>query len=134
VNVHVKAPHHLGRVKRLVSLAFYENGLIFDSRIFFSFVDSFDWAGSHDVFTPEQKEKRRLPPMEIRAYEKYGIAIKIGDRSHPYSVEVEWAYPMWAEKIEFLTKMNIKTLDYLNEFLRGLCTPKPLDPRNRSVV
>jgi len=98
VNVYVRAPQHMGRVKKLISLAFYENDLIHNTWIYCAFVDSFRWAGAHDEF----RTSKRLPKTEIRAYEKMGFIIKTGDKSHPYSVEVEWAHPEWAEKIEFL--------------------------------
>lgn len=107
VNVHVRAPQHMGRVKKLVSLAFYENDMIFDTRIFLEFVDSFDWAGAHDEF----RTSKRLPKTVIRAYEKLGFIIKTGDKSHPYSVEVEWAHPLWAEKIEFFLEQLNKMMN-----------------------
>jgi hypothetical protein len=126
VSVHVRAPQTMGRVKQLLSYAFYESGLIFDSRVFDAFMKQVQWhgwTGAHDVFNTEQK----LPYKVIRNYEQYGFVIKAGDRSHPNAIEVEWVRPDYAEKLEILMEVNMRQLIEFKGFLQDLSTPKPLD-------
>lgn len=106
VKVHVKKPHNMGTVKRLVSLAFFSNGLIFEFKIFAGFVDNFKWKEHHDVHRTGRKQ--RLSYMKILTYKKLGLIIKLGDKSHPYDVEVEYVKPDWAEKLEFLMEQLTK--------------------------
>ncbi len=123
INVHIRDPHTMGRVKQLLSYAFFQSGLIFDSRVFDAFMKQIEWkgwAGAHDVYDTPQK----LPYRVIKNYEHLGFIIKLGDRSHPYSVEVEWVRPEWDEKLESFLEANIRQMQSFSEMLKDLSQPK----------
>jgi hypothetical protein len=102
VNFWVRAPASLGRVKQLLCNAFSFTGLIFENRHMAEVLDSARFKGAHDVFAVEQ----RLPYMRIDKYAKSnGVVIKLGDRTHPNAVEVEFCYPDWAERNEELLSL-----------------------------
>jgi len=68
---------------------------------------SIRFKAAHAVFgTPE-----RLPYMEIKLFKlSNGVIIKMGDRSHPHAIEIEYCYPDWAEKNERLLGQITKML------------------------
>lgn len=109
VNLHTKKPHIKGRLFQLFCNGFSMNGLIDSMVILDKILKSIRFKGAHAVFgTPE-----RLPYMEIRMFKlSNGVIIKMGDRSHPHAIEVEYTYPDWAEK-------NEQLLGKLYAFLRG---------------
>jgi hypothetical protein len=96
VNLRVTSPANLGKVKQLVSNGFGFTGLIFDDKVMTRVQETIHHYGSHHVFdvgTP-------LPKKTIKYFDKsHGIIIKIGDLSHPESVEVESHVPDWAERL-----------------------------------
>ncbi len=131
VSVYVRAPINMGRVKQLLFQAFFGTGLICDMRFFDKFTVGFTWSGSHDVWNASQK----LPYLVIKGYERSGIkAIKLGDRSHPYSVEIEWATPEWADKVEVALAQNAKSFDQFTAFMKEFSSPRKLNPADKSVV
>ena len=98
VNLHVASPVHLGKVKQLVCNGFSFSGLLFDDQVMLKVLESIHHYGSHYVFDVGSP----LPKKTIKDFEKsHGITIKIGDMSHPKSVEVESHVPDWAEKLTF---------------------------------
>ena len=57
------------------------------------------FKGAHYVFDA----KERLPKMDISFFEgSNGVTVKVGDRSHPSSVEVLAYCPDWGERNERL--------------------------------
>jgi hypothetical protein len=71
----------------------------------------------------------------IKGYERSGIkAIKLGDRSHPYSVEIEWATPEWADRVEVALAQNAKSFDQFTAFMKEFSSPRKLNPADKSVV
>jgi hypothetical protein len=59
------------------------------------------FKGAHYVFPVRQ----RLPKLTIDLFQKSsGIVIKVGDDTHPDSLEVLATYPDWAERNERLLK------------------------------
>jgi len=65
-------------------------------------LDNIHFKGAHDVWATSQ----RLPYMRIDKYAKSnGVIIKLGDRTHPHAVEVEFCYPDWAERNEELLSL-----------------------------
>jgi len=96
-NFIVRSPASLGRVKQLVCNAFAWTDLIQDNTVLAKVLDTIRFKGAHDVYPTSQ----RLPQMRITKYkESNGIVIKLGDRTHPHAVEVEFAYPDYAERNE----------------------------------
>lgn len=138
VNVMIRKPQHMGRVKTLLCRAFYETGLIFDSKVLDAFLANVHWKGSDDVF----EFPVRLPYRVIDNYtETHGIRIVTGDLSHPNAVEVQWVHPDWLERLELLQHHSIKTIEANSEqisqfskFLSDLSTPKPPRKDDRMVV
>lgn len=121
--IHVKKPQTMARVKRLLCLAFFDTGLIHDPKLLNPFLDKVRWLGASDVF--KSGSEKRLPYMKIDKYKAtHGIAIRLGDRSHPYDVEVDWVHPDWLEKLELMQEHNIKTIEEFTKFMKNLSQPK----------
>ena len=71
------------------------------------------FKGTHYVFATEE----RLPRLTIDLFAKSnGVIIKVGDASHPNSIEVVACYPDWAER-------NERLFEQLNETLKRLVEP-----------
>jgi len=99
VNIHTKKPHRKGRLFQLFCNGFSMNGLIDSMVILDNVLKSIRLKGAHAVFGSTE----RLPYMEIKLFQmSNGVIIKMGDRSHPHAIEVEFCYPDWAEKNEQL--------------------------------
>jgi hypothetical protein len=99
VNVYVRPPANMGRVKQLISNGFYKTGLIYEVKSLEQVFETFKFNGAHYVFDIGQ----RLPKKTIDAFAKsHGITIKIGDKSHPKGVEILMNSPNWAERNELL--------------------------------
>ena len=115
VNIHTRKPHLRGRLFQLFCNGFSMNGLIDSMKILNQLLKSIRLKVASAVFgTPE-----RLPYMEIKMFKlSNGVIIKMGDRSHPHAIEVEFCYPDWAEK-------NERLLAEINRGLRG----EPQQPR-----
>lgn len=109
VNIHTRKPHLKGRMFQLFCNGFSMNGLIDSMAILDKVLKSIRLKGAHAVFgTPE-----RLPYMEIKMFKlSNGVIIKLGDRSHPHAIEVEFCYPDWGEK-------NEQLLNQIYALLRG---------------
>lgn len=99
VNLHTIKPHLKGRLFQLFCNGFSMNGLIDSMATLDQVLKSIRLKGAHAVFgTPE-----RLPYMEIKMFQlSNGVIIKMGDRSHPHAIEIQYTYPDWAEKNEQL--------------------------------
>jgi len=107
VNIHTRKPHLKGRLFQLFCNGFSMNGLIDSMQILNGLLKSIRFKAAHAVFgTPE-----RLPYMEIKLFKlSNGVIIKMGDRSHPHAIEIEYCYPDWAEKNERLLGQITKML------------------------
>lgn len=114
VNVYVRSPASLGRAYQLVCNGFSFTGLITDIKVLEAVLKGLRFKGAHYVF----KVGQRLPRLTIDLFQKSsGIVIKVGDRSHPDSLEVIASYPDWAEK-------NERLFVQLSEFLQRFVTPE----------
>jgi hypothetical protein len=93
----VKKPANEGKAKSLFCEGFFKNGLITDLKVLNDCVSRIEVKGAHSVFP----SKQRLPYMVVDAFsDSHGILIKIGDRTHPNSVEVIWEVTKFQERIE----------------------------------
>jgi len=111
VNLYVRKPASLGRAYQLVCNAFSFTGLITDVKVLEGVLKGIRFKGAHYVF----ETKGRLPYLVIDLFQKSnGIVVKVGDRSHPNSVEVLAVYPDWAEKNE---RLNEQLVDVLSKVL-----------------
>lgn len=113
VNLYVRKPANLGKAYQLVCNGFSFTGLITDMKVLEKVLASVRFKGAHYVFATEQ----RLPRLTIDLFAKSnGVIIKVGDASHPNSVEVVAFYPDWAER-------NERLFEQLNETLKRLLEP-----------
>lgn len=119
VNLYVRKPANLGKASQLFCLGFYANGLISDIKILEPILRTLHFKSAHFAF----KTNERLPRINIPLFqESNGIFIKLGDRSHPHSVEVIASYMDWAERWERLAEKQLEALE-------GLGSSKTLKPR-----
>lgn len=99
VNLYVRKPANSGRISQLMANGFFASGLISDLTVFERVLKDVKFKGAHYVFETTQ----RLPQFSIDFFQKSnGVAVKVGDRSHPSGVEVIIHYPDWAERNEKL--------------------------------
>jgi hypothetical protein len=86
--------------------------LISDVKVLERVLASVRFKGAHYVFATEE----RLPRLTIDLFAKSnGVIIKVGDVSHPNSIEVIAYYPDWAERNERLFEQLNITLKQLLE-------------------
>lgn len=112
VNLYVRKPANLGKAYQLICNGFSFTGLITDMKVLERVLASVRFKGAHYVFPTEQ----RLPRLTVDLFAKSnGVIIKVGDASHPNSVEVIAYYPDWAERNERLFENLNKTLKRLLE-------------------
>ncbi|MDI6690975.1 MAG: hypothetical protein QME50_03790 [Candidatus Bathyarchaeota archaeon] len=99
VNLFVRKPANLGKAYQLICNGFSFTGLITDMKVLERVLASVRFKGAHYVFPTEE----RLPRLTIDLFAKSnGVLTKVGDASHPNSVEVIAYYPDWAERNERL--------------------------------
>ncbi len=111
VNLYVRKPANLGRAYQLVCNGFSFTGLIKDMKVLERVLESVRFKGAHFVFGTGQ----RLPRLTIDLFRKSnGVVIKVGDRTHPSSVEVIATYMDWAEKNEELLSRFVSLLQSLD--------------------
>jgi len=115
VNLYVRKPANLGRAYQLICNAFSFSGLITDIKVLEEILKGIRFKGAHYVFPVGE----RLPKLTIDLFQKSnGIVIKVGDDTHPDSLEVLATYPDWAEK-------NERLFEQINETLRNLLGAGP---------
>jgi len=113
VNLYVRKPANLGRAYQLICNGFSFTGLITDIKVLELVLSSVRFKGAHYVFSVGE----RLPRLTIDLFAKSnGIIIKVGDTTHPDSLEVIACYPDWAER-------NERLFEQLNETLKRLVDP-----------
>lgn len=99
VNVFVRKPASLGKAYQLLCNSFSFTRLITDFVVLEQMLKSLKFKGAHAVFDTGE----RLPYKVIDLFKlSNGVKIKLGDLSHPTAVEVEFCYPLWAERNEQL--------------------------------
>jgi len=125
---------NMGRVKQLVCNGFSFTGLVSDNKLMMGVLDSIQFKGAHDVYATAQ----RLPYMRIDKYaESNGVVIKLGDRTHPHAVEVEFSYPDWMERSERALELSRKAIEensiLIQQFFEGvkeIMQPKPVSQQD----
>lgn len=123
VNVYVRKPANLGRAYQLICNAFSFTGLVTDIKVLGQVLSGLRFKGAHYVFPVGQ----RLPKLTIDLFQKSsGIVIKVGDDTHPDSLEVLATYPDWAER-------NERLLEQMNDVLKRLLEP-PGSPQPKREV
>jgi len=113
VNLYVRKPANLGRAYQLICNGFSFTGLITDIKVLEEVLSNVRFKGAHYVFSVGQ----RLPKLTIDLFQKSsGIIIKVGDVTHPDSLEVIATYPDWAER-------NERMFEQLNDTLKRILEP-----------
>jgi hypothetical protein len=146
VNLWIKKPATIGRIKQLLANAFFATGIISDIQIFDLWANSIRLKGSHVVYDTGEK----LPYARIDFLkESLGVIAKMGDVTHPTSLELEFVYPDFQERAERLMDQNMKIMDLnakaletdaqalknFSEFMKDLSQSKPQKPEaDKSMI
>lgn len=113
VNLYVRKPANRGKAYQLICNGFFSTELITDIKLLEQVLLTVRFKSAHYVFPVGQ----RLPKLTIDLFhESNGIVVKVGDVTHPDSLELIATYPDWAEK-------NERLFDQLNETLKQLLQP-----------
>lgn len=124
VNGWVRKPANKGKMLQLLANGFSYTSLIEDINLFTKWANSFNVKGAHMVLDTGV----RLPYVKTSLLkESNGVIVTLGDKSHRTSLEIAFEFPMWAERLESLTKSNIKTIEKFSDFMNVLSSPKSLD-------
>lgn len=109
VNVWIRKPANKGKAAQILADAFLKTYVIPDIRIFEKFLASLRFKGASVTVDLGV----RLPYTKLSFLKKSnGVEITLGDLSHPTCIEVDYHYPLWAEKNEELL-----------QFFRSLFSP-----------
>ena len=120
VNLYILAPALRGRVYQLFCNGFSMTGLITDMTLLEKILGNIRLKSAHAVIPTTQ----RLPYMQVHVFKlSNGVVIKLGDKSHPNALEVEFCYPDFQEKSECL-------MAEIRDLLKGTNGPqrKDVDP------
>jgi hypothetical protein len=121
VNLYVRTPANVGKAYQLVCNGFSFTGLLTDVKILETVLSSVRFKGAHFVFDTRE----RLPHLVIDLFRKSnGVVIKVGDRSHPTSIEVIATYMDWAERNEQL----------LTDLRSHLAKPRPQPMKDQRYI
>jgi hypothetical protein len=111
VNLYVRRPANLGKAYQLICNGFSFTGLITDVKVLEQVLSSIRFKGAHYVFPVGM----RLPCLTIDLFQKSnGVVVKVGDRTHPDSIEVLANYPDWGERNE---RLFVQLHDFLSKLL-----------------
>lgn len=110
VNLYVRKPANLGKAYQLICNGFSFTGLITDIKVLEQVLATVRFKGAHYVFPVGL----RLPKLTIDLFAKSnGVVVKVGDRTHSDSLELQVTYPDWTER-------NERLFEQLNDFLKRL--------------
>jgi len=116
VGLSVRRPGNLGKAKQLFCDAFVNTGLVTDFKVLNPILEKIRPKSGHFPYSAGE----RLPYMVIRDFEQsHGIVIKVGDRTHPDSVEVIASFSDTLDgaldKLEQLEKSELKNGEALQK-------------------
>lgn len=121
INFWVKKPFTKGRIKQLLANGFYKYGVIDDIQMFDKWAGFARLKGAHLVYDTGE----RLPSARIDLLkESMGVIVKMGDLSHPTGLEIEFAYPDFAEKNELMFARMENVLRNFGDQIKDLSNPK----------
>jgi len=123
ITVWIHKPVSEGRLFQILCFGFSYSGLIEESNLD-AFLHSFKYKGAHLV----QDVGESLPYAKNTTLKgSLGVVVKLGDKSHPKGLEIEFCLPKWAEEFKILTELNIKTIESFAGFLGNTLSPKSKD-------
>ena len=116
VGLSVRRPGNLGKAKQLFCDAFVNTGLVTDFKVLNPILEKIRPKSGHFPYSAGE----RLPYMVIRDFEQsHGIVIKVGDRTHPDSVEVIASFSDTMDgaldKLEQLEKSELRNSEVLQK-------------------
>jgi len=118
INLWVRHTANLGRAFQLICNAFCFTGLITDLKFLDPILKKIKFKSAHYVFDVKQP----LPKLTIDLFGKSnGLIVKVGDRTHPTSLEIIASYPDWADRNE---KIMGDFLDIMNNFMNEMIPEK----------
>ena len=117
VNLSILAPALKGRVYQLFCNGFSMTGLITDVTVLEKILGCIRLKAGHAVIQTPQ----RLPYLQVHVFKlSNGVIIKLGDKSHPNALEVEFCYPDFQEKSERL-------MAEVRDLLKGVTRPERIE-------
>jgi hypothetical protein len=116
VGLNVLRPGNLGKAKQLFCDAFINTGLVTDFKVLNPVLERIRPKSGHFPYSAGE----RLPYMVIRDFEQsHGVVIKVGDRTHPDSVEVIASFTDTLDdaldKLERIEKNEMKSCEALQK-------------------
>lgn len=121
VNVWLKKPASFARGKQLLANAFFATGLVKDIQVFDLWANTLRFKGAHLVYdTGEHLPYARIDYLK----ESMGVVVKLGDVTHPTSVEIEFCYPDFAEKNEVALQQMTRAFQQFAQAFQGLSSPQ----------
>jgi hypothetical protein len=131
IRVWLKKPANKGKALQLLANGFLRTELIFDIRYFTKWAATLRFRGASAVIETGQ----RLPYLKIDLFkDSNGITIKLGDKSHPSAVEIDYYIPRWAEELHDTNKALNTTLRALNEMISSSSSQPPKSSDKGMVV
>ncbi len=133
VGLSVRRPGNLGKAKQLFCDAYVNTGLLTDFAVLNPVLDGIRPKSGHFPYSAGE----RLPYMVIRDFEQsHGIVIKVGDRTHPDSVEVIASFSdtmdSALDKLELLQRNELKNSEALQKITGILSNFFDIDPSKQS--
>jgi hypothetical protein len=137
VNIYLKTPANEGKLKQLLANAFFKTMLFFDANCFDRWANTARLKGAHlvkDLGVPLPYSKTEF------LKEGLGVVIKTGDLSHRSSLEIEFAYPDWAEKNErllvknkILLAHNVEAITQSTQMIKHLFPDQPTETKPNAI-
>jgi hypothetical protein len=129
VTLDVRRPGNLGKAKQLFCDAFVNSGLVTDFKVLNPVLDRIRPKSGHFPYSAG----KRLPYLVIRDFEQsHGVVIKLGDRTHPDSVEIIASFSdvidRALDKLEMLEKNESKNSEALQKITGLLSNLFDVDP------
>jgi hypothetical protein len=118
----------LGKAYQLICNGFSFTGLITDIKVLEQVLLTVRFKGAHYVFPVGMQ----LPKLTIDLFAKSnGVVVKVGDRTHPDSLELQVTYPDWGERNERLFAQISEVLQKVFDLEKG---PSNREPRRFDYV
>lgn len=120
ITVWIRKPVSEARLFQIICYGFSYTGLV-DEKLLDGFLRSFRYKGAHlvqDMGEPLPYVRNDLLKSSL------GVIVKLGDKSHPKGLEIEFCLPKWSEEFKILTEQNIKVIELFNGFLKDVVAPK----------
>jgi hypothetical protein len=125
INFWARKPATWHNAKQLLAYAFCWTGIIEDPQIFdLWFEQKTRLKGAHATIDTGE----RLPYCKVDMLkESNGVVVRMGDVSHPTSLEIEFVYPNWQDRNERLLESLLKQQAELQQLFYQLMSGQAID-------